>query len=227
MAEALEKYPVGSATVHATTAKIDKSVLGMSNTKRVDAVSLFADVDGFTAFIEDANDRDELPEAVRAYHAIRSEMRHVVVADYDGLRLQYQGDRVQGLAYLPLDDPGKAAVKAVRAAAALHSAVAEVLPQVIGSAVRPLAIGLAAGPVLVSKLGEHGNRDVVSLGVSTADAARVQGRLDGWQTGLDASVYSRLPAWLADLFTWNSTAGAYLADNLTLDEIEDAEQVPT
>jgi hypothetical protein len=139
--------------------------------------------------------------------------------------VQYQGDRIQTLAYLPLNDSGKAAIKAVKAAAALHSAVAEVLPTVIGSAVRPLAIGLAAGPVLVSKLGEHGNRDVVSLGVSTANAAAIQGRLDGWQTGLDATLYSRLPAWLAELFKWNASASAYVADNLTLDEIEDAEQV--
>ncbi|PWU61860.1 hypothetical protein DLE60_03425 [Micromonospora globispora] len=224
--DALAAYPPGSATVYQATVKIDKAKLGMSNTKRVNAVSLFADVDGFTRYVEDADQAGLLAEAVRAYHAIRSEMRHATVQDYEALRVQYQGDRVQALAYLPFDDEDKAALRAVKAAAALHSAVAEVLPQVIGAdAAKPLAIGLAGGNVLVSKLGEHGNRDVVSLGTSTADAARIQGCLNGGQTGLDKVVYGRLPKWLQELFSWDSTARAYVSSDLTLDEIERAESV--
>lgn len=222
--DALAVYPAGSATVYKASVKIDKSNLGMSNTKRVFAVSSFADVDGFTRYVEDADAADALPEAVRAYHAIRSEMRHATVTDYDALRVQYQGDRIQTIAYLPFGDQTAAAVRAVKAAAALHSAVAEVLPQVIGAeAAKPLAIGLAAGTVLVSKLGEHGNRDVVSLGISTADAARIQGCLDGWQTGMDRDVYGCLPQWLQEFFRWDSSARAYVADALRLDEIDRAE----
>lgn len=221
---ALEAYPPRSATVHTAQGKIDKDMLGMSNTKRVEAVSIFADVDGFTSYVEQAHLFGTLPEAVRAYHAIRSEMRSTAVADYEALRIQYQGDRMQALSYLPIGDPERAVLDAVKIAAALNSAVAEVLPVVIGSdAAKPLAIGLAHGTVLVSKLGEHGNRDIVTLGTSTADAARIQERLEGWQIGLDPAVYDQLPKWLAELFDWKPAAGAYVADKLKLDEVERAE----
>jgi class 3 adenylate cyclase len=178
-------------------------------------------VDGFTAYVDQATAvDDDLVEAVRAYHVIRSEMRNTAVVDFEGLRIQYQGDRMQVLAYLPLDDEEEAAVRAVRAAAALNSVVTDVLPQVIGEAAKPLAIGLAAGTALVSKLGERGNRDVVSLGSATVEAARIQVGLDGEEIGLDAELYGRLPDWLQQAFAWRKSPGAYVAAGLTLDELE-------
>ncbi len=217
----VEAYPPGTTVVSSTRAPIDKSRLGIRNTKQVDGVSLFADVDGFTKYVDQAAAIDEdLVEAVRAYHVIRSEMRNTAVVDFDGLRIQYQGDRMQVLAYLPLDDQEGAAVRAVRIAAALSSVVTDVLPQVIGVAAKPLAIGLAAGTTLVSKLGEYGNRDVVCLGSATVEAARIQVGLDGGDIGLDAELYSRLPDWLQKAFTWRKSPGAYVAAGLTLDELE-------
>jgi hypothetical protein len=73
---------------------------------------------------------------------------------------------------------------------------------------------------LVSKLGEHGNRDVVCLGSATVEAARIQVGLDGNQIGLDAELYKRLPEWLQDLFIWQPSPGAYVATDLTLDEFD-------
>jgi hypothetical protein len=219
--EAAEQYPPGTATVVEAAGPISKDKLGLSNSKQVDAVSLFADVDGFTAYVDQAAALDEdLVEAVRAWHVIRSEMRATAVVDYEALRVQYQGDRMQALAYLPLGDEGAAAVRAVRIAAALTSAVKYVLPQVVGTAAKPLAIGLAAGSTLVSKLGEHGNRDVVCLSPATVEAARIQVGLDGNQIGLDVELYKRLPEWLQELFTWQPSPGAYVATDLTLDELD-------
>lgn len=219
--QAAEDYPPGTPTVSGVADTIDKDKLGLSNTKRVDGVSLFADVDGFTRYVDEAATVDEdLVEAVRAYHVIRSEMRATAVEDYRALRIQYQGDRMQALGYLPLGDETAAAVRAVRIAAALTSAVTYVLPQVIGPAARPLAIGLAAGSTLVSKLGEHGNRDVVCLAPATVEAARIQVGLDGNQIGLDAELYERLPEWLQQAFAWQASPGAYVAADLTLDELD-------
>jgi hypothetical protein len=217
----VELYPAGTTVVTGARGPIDKSRLSIYNTKRVDGVSLFADVDGFTAYVDQATAvDDDLVEAVRAYHVIRSEMRNTAVVDFKGLRIQYQGDRMQVFAYLPLDDEEEAAVRAVRIAAALNSVVTDVLPQVIGEAAKPLAIGLAAGTTLVSRLGEHGNRDVVSLGSATVEAARIQVGLDGEEIGLDAELYSRLPDWLQKAFAWRKSPGAYVAVGLTLDELE-------
>ncbi len=220
LVEAVSACPAGAATVHDASSKIDKGTLGFSNSKRVHAVSIFADVDGFTAYVAEADAAGTLPEAVRAYHVIRSEMRNTAVDDYEALRIQYQGDRMQALAYLPLDDAEQVALTAVRIAAALNSVTTHVLPEVIGEAARPIAIGLAAGRVLVSKLGQHGDRDVVSLGRSTAEAARIQQALDGGQIGIDRELRDRLPAWLQGVFVWDGAPRAYVAKDLTLDEFE-------
>ena len=226
--EATEKYPPGTANVFEATGPINKDKLGLSNSKQVDAVSLFADVDGFTHYVDQAAALDEdLVEPVRAWHVIRSEMRATAVVDYEALRIQYQGDRMQALGYLPMGDEGSVAVRAVRIAAALTSAVKFVLPQVVGTAAKPLAIGLAAGTTLVSKLGEHGNRDVVCLGPATVEAARIQVGLDGNQIGLDPELYSRLPEWMQELFTWQPSPGAYVATDLTLDELDRQEAALT
>ena len=209
-----------AVTIYDASVEIDKTKLGLSNSKRVEAVSLFADVDGFTAYIEDADTSGTLPEAVRSYHVIRSEMRNTAVADFEALRIQYQGDRMQALAYLPIDDTDAGAMTAVRTAAALNSVTAHVLPGIIGDAAKPIAIGLAAGTVLVSKLGQYGDRDVVSLGRSTAEAARIQEALDGGQIGINAELRGRLPDWRQKIFVWEQSPRAYVVKNLTFDELD-------
>ncbi len=206
--------------VVAVTTAIDKDTLSLSNSKAVDAVSLFADVDGFTAFIEEAERHGTLEEAVRSFHVQRSELRDVLATDFDGLRVQYQGDRMQGVVYQPIGSAEDVVLKAVRVAAALASAASGVLPQVIGAAAKPLAIGLAYGPVVISKLGERGNRDVVSLGQSTAEAARIQQALPGGSIGINRALRELLPGWLQDVFTWDTESRSWVANQLVADELE-------
>jgi class 3 adenylate cyclase len=213
--------PKGAVKVVESSGSIDKSRLGIGETKRTFGVSLFADVDGFTDYIERAEESDELDQAVRVFHVIRSELRNTAVSDYDTLRIQYQGDRMQGLVHLPSGKDKQVARKAVWVAAALNSVVSYTLPKVVGEdGALPLAIGLAGGTVLVTKLGEHGNRDVVSLGASTAEAARIQQALEGGDIGIDAGVRELLPDWLQQVFVWRQAPRAYVASDLTLDQVE-------
>jgi hypothetical protein len=211
--------PTGSARVADAKRKIDKSTLSLANSKRVDAVSIFADVDGFTAYVAEEQASGDLETAVRAWHVIRSETRETLVTDYEGLRVQYQGDRIQGLCYLPIGDLEKAAVKAVKVAAAMISATEHTLPNVIADAAKPLTIGLAAGVTLVSRLGEHGDLDVISMASATAEAARIQQALTGNTIGIDAVLRERLPDWLSALFSWEHSARAYTVKDLGLDEL--------
>lgn len=207
-------------TVVQSTGSIDKTRLGLGETKQTFGISLFADVDGFTGYVEQAAADDALDDAVRVFHVVRSETRHTAVADYDSLRIQYQGDRMQALVHLPSGDQAAVALKAVRVAAALNSVFAHSLPGVVGETGLSLAIGLAAGTVLVSKLGEHGGRDVVSLGASTAEAARIQEALDGGEIGIDSDGRALLPAWLQPAFQWRSGARAWVAPGLTLADLD-------
>jgi len=213
--------PEGAVKVVVGTGSIDKARLGIGETKQTFGVSLFADVDGFTRYIERADEGDYLDEAVRTFHVIRSELRNTAVSDYDSLRIQYQGDRIQALVHLPSGKASQVALKAVRVSAALNSVVTYTLPKVVGDdGALPLAIGLAAGTVLVTKLGERGARDVVSLGASTAEAARIQQALKGGDIGIDAAIRDLLPGWLQEAFVWRQAPRAYVVTDLTLDELD-------
>lgn len=220
--EAAERYPAGSATVSDVKEKIDKSKLAISSTKRVSGASVFADVDGFTSYIDGLEDDDDLIEAAKAFHVLRGGMRDSAVQDFDALRIQYQGDRMQALAYRPVGDESEVALEAVKLAAALTTLADQVILEVVEpTAAKRLAIGVAWGEVLVSKIGEQGHRDVVTIGTSTAEAAAIEGRLDGGQIGLNSALHSLLPDDVRTAFTWDDHAKAYVATDLPYDELLD------
>ena len=87
--------------------------------------------------------------------------------------------------------------------------------------VKRLAIGLAWGEVLVSQVGEHGHRDVMSIGTSTAMAAAIQQRLDGGVIGINAALRELLTGSLREAFKWDEHAKAYVATDLNYDDTMD------
>ena len=219
--EAMKKCPPDRVKVSDAEGEIDKANLGLANSKQVTGVSFFADVDGFTAYIDEAADSDEdLVEGIQAYHVIRSEMRYVAVEDHRALRIQYAGDRMQAIAFLPIDDETAVSHTAVEIAAGLHASVKHTLPVVIGDAVRPLAIGQALGPALISRLGEHGQPDIVCIGPATEAAVRYQQALKGRETGMSGELRGQLPDDLAAEFKWRAAAGCYVATDLTADRLD-------
>ena len=226
LTDAVEKYPTSSVTVSEPTGKFDKDDLRLSNTKQVHGTSVFADVDGFTAMIDGAVRSDpDLVDAVRSFHTLRSEGRDTAVQDFSAMRVQYQGDRMQALCYLPASDVEEQTVAAVTMATALISVASEVIPEVVpDGAAKPYAIGLATGDVLATKIGEHGNRDFVVIGSSVAAAAAIQGRLEGGEIGFDSATRNALPEWMRNLFPWNPTKQAYVASDLTYNALMAAQE---
>jgi class 3 adenylate cyclase len=222
--EAMEACPADRVKVSAAKGEIKKSKLGLANSKQVTGVSFFADVDGFTAYVDEAAATDEnLVEAIQAYHVIRSEMRFVAVEDfeeYGALRIQYAGDRMQAIAFLPIDDEAAISSSAVEIAAGLLASIKHTLPVVLNDAVRPLAIGQALGTALISRLGEHGQPDVVCIGPATEAAVRYQQALKGWETGISKELRDQLPDDLAAEFKWRAAKGCYVATDLTADKLD-------
>ena len=121
-----------------------------------------------------------------------------------------------------MDDEAAALLRAVELAAALKTISEEILPQVVApEAAKPLAIGLALGEVLVSRMGQHGDPDVVAIGPSVGQSAAIQQRLPGGTIGLSADTHAALPDWLRAAFTWDRSALAWVSDALNYDRFVD------
>jgi len=214
-------YPLKDIEYSEAETLIDLDSLGIKNNKRVSAASLFADVDKFTAYIDEAKTDDEKKTALRVLHAIRKEMAAVVKHDFDGLRIQYQGDRVQALFHLPKDDGAEIVDKTVDAAIALQSSMEQCIKTLLPeSASLGLALGIDIDTTLVSKLGIRGDRDRICIGTAVQNAAETQEACHSLEIGTTARAYSLLSNESAEQFTFDEERGIYVALALTVEKME-------
>lgn len=218
----VEAITLDSVAISKATAEIVKDRLSLANSKLNQALTVFGDLDGFTAIVEDAmGDDQKLAGLVRDFHLVRAELRHAAIGDYSPtLRVQYQGDRIQLLRHLPHDDPADRSLQALKIAAAWNSSLTQTLPEVIDLDGLGIATGIADGPTLISKLGTRGNRDVVAVGVGVRRAERIQRNLDGGEIGVDGSTLEALPDDLKGLFEWRPGAQAHVCTDREINDIE-------
>ncbi len=221
-----DAIPLDQIAVYGANELIDTKSLSIRNNKKVDAVTIYADIVGFTAHI-DAQEKDEDKEqAIRTFHLIRMETRSVIKRDYPGLRIQYQGDRIQAIFHLPKDDAAKVCDTAVRAASAIQSSMEKTLKAELPDAKGlHIAIGVDYDTTLVSSLGERGQRDTICVGNAVENAARYEECLEKKEIGISSEVRKHLSAELQSLFTWSASKKCYVAYELTLDKLEDAEKL--
>src|SRR3989339_503333 len=74
--------------VSGVSTKVDLDNLSIKNNKKLDAVTFYADISGFTRLIKKEQDEDTIKELIKVFHVIRKEMREVVVTDFGGTRIQ-------------------------------------------------------------------------------------------------------------------------------------------
>lgn len=216
-------FPLNKIEYSDAEVLIDMDCLGIGNNKRVLAASVFGDVSGFTAYIDKAAKENNAKAALRVLHAIRKEMASIVKHDFGGIRVQFQGDRVQALFHLPQGDEKRIAARAVDTAVALQSAMELVIKKVLPEASElGMAVGSSVGVTLVSKLGTHGNRDRICIGESVEDAATYQEGSAGGQIAIPAEIHSHLDEDLQKLFVWSKDRALYIATDLTQDKVERA-----
>ena len=216
-------FPLNKIEYSDAEVLIDMDSLGIRNNKRVLAASVFGDVSGFTAYIDKAAEDNDAKAALRVLHAIRKEMASIVKHDFGGIRVQFQGDRVQALFHLPQGDEKRIAARAVDTAVALQSVMELVIKKVLPEASElGMAVGSSMGVTLVSKLGTHGNRDRICIGDSVEDAATYQEGSAGGQIAIPADIHAHLDEDLQKLFVWTTDRALYIATNLTQDKVERA-----
>ncbi len=221
MKEAVEAIPLKDISISGATARIDKSRLSIRNNKRVVAASVFGDVAGFTPLIAGAEDEEQYKQLIQWFHLIRKEMREVVVTDFDGVRIQYQGDRIQGLLHLPADDVDAISVTAIQAAAGLQSSMEYVLNEYAPDKKVHLAVGADIGATLASSLGTRGDRDVICIGRAPRRAAAYEDHVEGTETCISPEIHERIPEKWQELFEQDTRTDAWVARGLTQRQLDD------
>jgi len=221
-----EQFPLEDISYSGADKLIDIDDLTIRNNKRVLAASVFGDTTGFTAYIGASASNEQKKERLREFHAIRKEMAEVVRKDFNGIRVQFQGDRVQGLVHLPKDDDAGIATEAVDVVVGLQSSMEKSLKDCFPAIKNKLFLAAAVdqGTTLVTKLGTRGHRDRICLGDPVEEAAACEERCEDKEIGVSKAVYDELPDRLKSHFSYNATRRCYIAAGLTADKVEQAQK---
>lgn len=176
-----------------------------SNAVRMELASIFADVDNFTTYIDNAITTGQIAQAVANLHVIRAEMGAVLRDDFKGRKVRYIGDCIHGLLAegdrAETDEMATMRV-AVSAAAGLRSSFEicrEMLPGIDGLG---LAIGIDYGATPICRLGLRGAASVrAAASRATCVSESEQRRCDGTETALGENAYHVSPASIREAFS--------------------------
>lgn len=150
-----------------------------ANSIRMGMASIFADIDGFTNFVDQSIQRgsQQIREAVKIVHVIREELNAVLKEDFGGKRVRFIGDCIHGCVAEGerADDAAKSVRQAVLCATAMRSSFDLCLATVAPSAPIDLAVGIEYGPTPMTRLGQHGEDSVrCAASKATVEAERTQ-----------------------------------------------------
>lgn len=197
----LKDNPIGAFKFSAHTPPfrdLDFESLSVGNSRRQDASSVYADIDGFTAFVSRNIATDEnAKHVVRTLQVLRSELDAVLHEDFAGRKVRFIGDCVHGLAAegtAQTTDAEETVSVMSLCAAGMRSSfdIARSKLKASGADVSGLglSIGFEYGPMTATRLGVKGDliRCSVSRGVITAE--REQQRCGGTETAIGPAAYS-------------------------------------
>ncbi|WP_332714050.1 adenylate/guanylate cyclase domain-containing protein [Pelagibacterium mangrovi] len=217
----LEKHPIGKFEFTRSTPplkNLDILALSPSNSRRMELVSVYADIDEFTQYVDDHID-DDPEDVVRCLHVIRSELDRVISSDFDGRRIRFVGDCIHGLLLegtSQTTDGEKTISTATLCAGALRSSFNLALERLEANGVDiddlGLAIGFDFGPTPISRLGMRGDKVRCSISRGVLSSEDEQKRCNGNQTAIGETAYDEGTSAVRSLFG----AGRRLS-NLTYD----------
>jgi len=142
---------------------IDFGVLKPSNSVRMPLMSVFADLDGFTAYVDRCIATNQIAPMVANIHVIRGELAAVVKEDFNGRKVRFIGDCVHGIVAdgSRVETDRAASVEtAVRMAGGIRSSFNLCQAMLHDIDDLGIAIGLELGQTPVTRLGIRGDRSV-------------------------------------------------------------------
>ncbi|MGU3493993.1 transcriptional regulator [Xanthobacteraceae bacterium A53D] len=203
--------PIGSFEFSRSTPplrNLDIVSLSPGNSRRMETVSIYADIDNFTAYVDAHIDDDEdAKDVVRCLHVIRAELDRVLSADFGGRRIRFIGDCVhghllEGTAY-ETDIEGSVST-ATLCAGALRSSFNLALERLRSNGVDTddlgLAIGFEFGPTAISRLGMRGSRVRCAVGRVVLRSEDEQKRCSGEETAIGMVAYDIASDAVRELF---------------------------
>jgi class 3 adenylate cyclase len=190
---------------------IDFSNLSPGNSIRMQLVSIFGDVSGYTRFIENAMQTGRVEEAVRAIHVIRGELHNVLKDDFSSRKVRYIGDCIHGLLAIGQTnavDLQKSAIDAVKCAAAMRSSFGVIQELMPNLGTLGLAIGIEAGTTPISRIGRRGEGSVrVASSSATIVSEAEQSEANGTQLAIGPAAFEALPLHMRNAFSGRKADG--------------------
>lgn len=226
--EDLKNNPIGAFEFSGHTppfSDLDLETLSTKNSRRQDAATVYADIDGFTAYVgRNINDDWSAKHVVRALHVLRGELNCVLHDDFGGCKVRFIGDCIHGLAAdgtAQTTDAQVTLTNMTLCAGAMRSSFGVALDRLAASGTDArelgLAIGFEFGPMPVTRLGMKGDliRCCVSRGVLSAEEKQCE--CNGEQTGIGPVAYEKATPAVRKLF-----AGDRKVSNLDFDSAVEA-----
>jgi len=221
-----DALPLSEIEVSDASVLIDVSKLSERNCKRTQAVTFYADLDGFTRYVQEAETDEKVISLIRQFHMIRSEFQSVAEVDFDGLVLQHRGDCILGIVHLPSGQSSHAdrCEDAVDLAIGIQSSMQHVLNEHLTDRKDiHVAIGLDVGKVMVSRLGKKGERITICFGPEVTEAERLQYISSAKQIRISSEIYDQLSDEdVKEEFTKRGVA--YAATSLTFPKLDEKKE---
>lgn len=221
-----DALPLSEMEITEAKELIDISALTERNSKRTSAAAIYGDLDGFTKYVQQAENDDKVISLVRTFHMIRHEFHAVIKQDYPGLVLQHQGDRTFAIIHLPPGDEfDKRCNKAVDIAMGLQSSMEHALNERLGDRKDiHVAIGVDIGQALVTRLGKKGRREVICLGPEVSSAENLQLNSSGRQIRISEEIYNVIKNETKKGEFKEDDDGTYVAKGLTFPRLDELEE---
>jgi hypothetical protein len=175
---------------------IDYASLSPGNSIRMPLASIFADLDGYTAYIDRCLAAGRPEAAVRALHVLRGEFHNVLKRDFQSRKVRYIGDCMHGIlavgSQYNVDLAGTTA-EAIKCAGGLFSSF-ELVQQMLGGIDDlGLAVGVEVGITPVSRIGIRGDRGVrVASSTATIQSQVEQESIQGSGLAIGPEAYGHL-----------------------------------
>jgi class 3 adenylate cyclase len=196
---------------------IDYLKLTPSHSIRMRLVSIFADLDAYTAYIDHCVAAGCIGKAVRLLHILRCEFNAVLKEDFGGRKVRYIGDCMHGV--IAAGRYGVDSAETIELAALCVGGIRssfDLCRVMVEHADRlGLAIGFEFGATPISRIGIRGPRAVrVASSLATRASERLQRDCNGVETMIGTNAYEHAPAGIRKLFGPDHKAGGLVFDDV-------------